>query len=362
MPRKKTWPGRIYLGRDENGQQKFWWCGRYPTKRERDDAVARARTERPWDRNAVVAAMTCDQWVDRYLARYERMVDQGERKASSLDTVEQSLKAFRREFGSRSLRSIQPVEAEDWSRTVPPSAVPQVVALFGYAVRMRVLTYNPFAGLGVSHGRGRAGQAPPTLGELDRLRAACDVLGEYGPRMRDLIDFAALTLMRPGELYELRYPDIDLRSNRIHVSRRVWRGTIDVPKNGRPKTIALVPPARAILLRQPTRTRPDGLVFTSKRGGRLSTTVMHGYWMDVRTSAALDREMPFYLATKHLGVSRLYQLGLSARAIAAQAGWSERSVDEMLRVYGHADVLGLAEVDALYARDADVTQDVPDAP
>jgi hypothetical protein len=48
-------------------------------------------------------------------------------------------------------------------------------------------------------------------------------------------------------------------------------------------------------------------------------------------------------------VHALYKLGLSPRAIAAQCGWSESAVERLLRVYGHADVVALAEVDALYA-------------
>ena len=41
--------GPRYLGRDQDGKQQFWWVGRFATKRERDDAVAKARTERPWE-------------------------------------------------------------------------------------------------------------------------------------------------------------------------------------------------------------------------------------------------------------------------------------------------------------------------
>ena len=39
---------------------------------------------------------------------------------------------------------------------------------------------------------------------------------------------------------------------------------------------------------------------------------------------------------------------LSKRAIAAQMGGSERAVENLLRVYGHADLVALGEVDALY--------------
>lgn len=138
-----------------------------------------------------------------------------------------------------------------------------------------MINRNPFEGVGGTRSRGRADEHPPTLKELQRQLDACDVLGDYAQQMRDLIEFASLTLMRPGELYELRFTDIDLRANRIHLHRRVFRGQVDVPKTGK-ETIALVPPARAILLRQPTRTSEDGLVFVSKTGKRLSGSTMSG--------------------------------------------------------------------------------------
>lgn len=358
MPRK-TWTGRIYTGR-KDGKQTFHWVGRFPTKRDRDDAVAKARTERPWE-NKPAASLTCGEWADRYIARYERLVQKGDRKASSLDTASRSLGAFRKQFADQPITAVEPVEAEDWAATVPDWAVPQVVAMFNYAKRMRVIDHNPFDGLGGGRSRGRADEAPPTIKQLQEIRNACSALGKYGPQMRDLLDFAALTLMRPSELYELRHPDVDLVSNRIQVDRRVYRGEVDEPKTG-PKTIALVPPAREILLRQPTRARDDGLVFVSKRGHRLTASTISQYWAVVRARAGLDESYDFYRCTKHAGVHELYRLGLSRRAIAAQAGWSERDVDAMLRIYGHTDLVALSEVDELYASesDANVTHEVPD--
>jgi integrase len=245
--KRKTWPGRVYIGRDEHGKQQFWWVGRFPTKRQRDDAVAEARTTKPWVATPP-QEMTCEQWTQRYLARYERL-----NKVTSHQTAVQALKPFRKEFGSRPIAAIDFVEAEDWANTVPAAGLSQVVAMFNYVKSKRAIDHNPFDGLGGgSRGRGRADDDPPTLKELERLRDACDALGDYAAQMRDLIDFAALTLMRPGELYELRHPDVDVAANRINVARRVYRGNVDVPKNGEPKTIALVPPARAILMRQPT--------------------------------------------------------------------------------------------------------------
>ena len=57
---------------------------------------------------------------------------------------------------------------------------------------------------------------------------------------------------------------------------------------------------------------------------------------------------------------------MPTRAIAAQMGWSERGVEELLKVYGHKDEAALEAIDALYAEpedvsDAPVTQEAPNA-
>jgi integrase len=59
--------------------------------------------------------------------------------------------------------------------------------------------------------------------------------------MRAMFKFAAFTLMRPGELYELKWTDIDFKRNRIAKDRRVYRGEVAEPKTGA-KVIALTPP------------------------------------------------------------------------------------------------------------------------
>jgi hypothetical protein len=95
------------------------------------------------------------------------------------------------------------------------------------------------------------------------------------------------------------------------------------------------------LLRQPTRS--SELVFLSKTGKRLSQPVLSGYWARQRRAGAR-----LLSGQQALRRSPLYKLGLSSRAIGAQMGWSEKAVDSLLQVYGHIDLIALAEVDALY--------------
>jgi len=362
--RRKTWVGRIYLATNPDGTQLYFWVGRFPSKRERDDAVAKARIERPWETEAAPDELTCDEWAEWYLKRIDR-----DQKRSSARAARQRLKRFQNDFADRPLSSITRPEAIDWAERAPVSCVPVVVTLFNTAVEQERLVRSPFRGLG-SRTRGRADVAPPTEHEFDRLLLACSALGDYGPTMHALVLFGAYTGMRPGELFALEWADrpaapgeprvsyIDLAAHRVHVRRRVYHNELDVPKSNRERVIALPPPAQDVLeALVPDEDARFWLVFRSVTGRRLSQPTLSGYWGKVKAAAGLDHD--FYLATKHYGVHLLYKAGLSKRAIASQMGWTEESVDSLLRVYGHIDLIPLAEVDALY--EAEVSDALSDA-
>jgi integrase len=347
LSKKKRWEGRIYLGRDDDGKQQFHWVGRFDTKRERDDAVAEARVG--LKRGGAGALPNCDDYVKRYLADYERR-----NRGSSYDTQKQRLSRFRVDFAGRPL-DIPREELKDWIHgegpwshrgRVPADNVPAVVSLYNHAIDEDDLPLqrNPARKLS-KRSKGRAEEPPPTEEEFQALVEACSALGVYAPKMRALFLFAAYTLMRPSELYALEWTDIDFDTMRIGKLRRVYRGTVDEPKTGK-KTIALTPPARDAILGLP---RDSNFVFTSKTRRRLSQSGMSGYWAAVKVRAGLDFD--FYHATKHYGVHYMWtKLGMSKRAIAAQAGWSEREVDRMLVIYGHGDVGALEEVDAAFSQ------------
>ncbi len=364
MPTRKArrWEGRVFLGRDQDGQQQFWWVGRFTTKRERDDAVARARTEKPWETALRSDEKTCDEWADRLLDRMETgaLRTRGGRtyKDSSISTARSSLGAFRVAFGSRSPASITRTEAEDWAATVRPSNLPIVVTLFNDLQRAEVVDRNRFLGLS-RRAEGRGQQRPPSEIEMVTLLEACSALGEYAWMVRALFTFGAYSLMRPGELMAVSWDDIDLDAGahgRVRVSRRFYRGRTDLPKSNRERTITIVPPARDALdalLARPG-YYPAGLVFRNKTGGQLTAPTLTAYWKEVRARARLDHD--FYLATKHFGVHYMkVTLGLPDAAIAAQAGWSESAITKMVATYAHAvDERRLDEIDAAFAADTEL--------
>jgi integrase len=295
---KRRWVGRIYLGRDDDGRQQFIWLGRFATRRERDDAVAKRRAqlllgERPQLPN-------CDTYVDRYLTEYERL-----HKGSSHGTQADRLKRFRDDFAGQSL-DISRQDAKDWVHgegkwaargPVPASCVHPVVTLYNHAINEDDLPVvrNPFRNLG-ARTKGRAEQPPPTEAEFQKILDSCAVLGGYADRMRAFVKFVTFELMRPGEAFELEWADIDFDAMRVRKARRLYRGVVDEPKTG-PKVIALTPPARDAIIGLP---REGRLVFTTKTGKRFSATNMHTYWHLVTARAGVDYDL--YHATKHFGV------------------------------------------------------------
>src|SRR3954465_2675527 len=350
MAKKKTWVGRLYIGRDpDTGKQQFEWVGRFDTKRERDAAGADAKRLR----GTSGEMPTCDQQADRYLADYKR-----KNRRSSWDTQCQRLKRFKRDFAGRPL-DVPRAEMKDWFNgegawkskgPVPIGDRQAIVSMFNHAIDDDdvPLPKNPARGFSELY-TGRGEEPPPTEEEFQRILDACSVLGKYAPMMRAIILFATFELMRPSELFALAPSSIDFRRMRIRKSERLYRGEIGAPKTGE-KTIALVPPAREAI----AGLSLDGpYLFTSKSGGQLTRSTLDSYWRLVLARAGLDFD--FYHATKHYGVWFCWmKMKMSEQAIAAQAGWKVSTVTKMLSIYGHGDVGALDEVDAAGAAAAPV--------
>jgi hypothetical protein len=128
------------------------------------------------------------------------------------------------------------------------------------------------------------------------------------------------------------------------------RGRIDLPKSNREGIFALTPPGRDGLLTLPER---DGLVFRNKSGEQLTQPTLTAYWKEVKARAGLEHD--WYLATKHYGCWYMkVKLGLPNHVIAAQAGWSEKSVEKMVETYAHSEIGALDVIDAAWGT-------VPDA-
>jgi integrase len=361
VSKANRWQGRIYLGRDEDGKQQFHWVGRFRTRKERDEEVARERVRIETEgcdcdgctamgngRLRSAGLPTIEHQVARYLADYKRR-----NRDSSHDTQQSNLSAFRRDFGDRTIDLPRP-ELKDWiagegdwekRKPAPMGQVWAIVSFFNWSIDEDEvdLPKSPARGLG-GRIKGRSEDAPPTEAEFELLVESCDALGDFGPRMRATFLFAAFELARPSEVVEIKESDIDFKTNRIGKRRRLYRGKVAEPKTG-PKVIALTSPAREAIA--PFLPGDGGHIFLNKSGTQLTTGTLSEYWRIVLVRAGLDFD--FYHATKHYGVWFMWvKMGLSNRAIAALAGWKLRTVDKMLETYGHGEIGALDEVDAAF--------------
>lgn len=128
-------------------------------------------------------------------------------------------------------------------------------------------------------------------------------------------------------------------------SKRLYRGSIDLPKSNKIRVIALTPPARDALLSLPER---EGPVFRAKAAWRLCAPVLSSYWREVQASAGL--RFDWYMATKHRCVHYFkVKLGLPNHVIAAQMGCSESAVEWMVATYAHRELGVLDAIDAAFA-------------
>jgi len=142
-------------------------------------------------------------------------------------------------FGRRRMADIQPRDIRAFAarladRGLAPATVRKVVAsvraLLATAAEDGLIRSNPCAGVRL------AGRRPPGEEPQDAKRALTEeqlarVIEETPEQWRLLVRFLSQTGLRIGELIALRWEDVDLGVRRVKVRRRIYKGTVDVPKS-----------------------------------------------------------------------------------------------------------------------------------
>jgi integrase len=94
-----------------------------------------------------------------------------------------------------------------------------------------------------------------------------NVFGILDIRERLITKLAVLAGMRPGEIFGLKWGDVD--GNSLEVKRRVYEGVLDSPKSGRGfRTVGLGPSVAKDMgeYRKATAAKAESFVFPSERG------------------------------------------------------------------------------------------------
>ena len=268
-----------------------------------------------------VTSHTLAELIDRYL------VDVLPHKsAASIETQTIQLTYWRTHFGRYSLSNITPgliAEHRDLlARTRKNSTVRRYLAALSHTFTIAIKEYqwledNPCR---------RVRKPPEPCGrvrflseeEIHRLLDAC--LESRNPHLHTVVVLALSTGARKMELLKLRWPDVDLKRDRLILRRT---------KNGETRSVPIVGYARDIMgVRVNSRRSDTGFVFIDSTGRR-SLCIRNAFNNAVERAGIKDFR---FHDLRHTAASHLAMNGSSLLEIAAILG--HKSL-EMVKRYSH---------------------------
>lgn len=324
-------------------------------KRELEDEKAKGRGRR---RNGRKGPLTVADWAGYYKGEGKnkrwvpgRWLTEWPRKAESTNLHnDQQSRSFAKAFAGRAMESVTEEDANHYALENPGS-FKVVHSMFNDAMKLRLVDSNPFAGLRGSKSPGRKDIVVLTDPELTQLVGiAKAVHGLYGPLFAAVIEAAAWTGVRPGELFlfalepadRLNYVDLD--AGIVHVDWQ-WNAktrTITRPKYDSTREVALLPGAEAAL-RSITSWEPGTPVFRTKRGAWFTQRTLHYCWDPVRAAFAASLPPGHHLRqrTSETGGENLdfYELRhhFGTKLAHPPAGVTPASPYEIAAMMGHKD-------------------------
>ncbi len=199
-----------------------------------------------------------------------------------------------------------------------PRNVSRVIGtMYEDARNVGLVEANPFANLRLPATEKAPEITAPTPEDYRALLEACTVLGGYGAEMRAMITFAAWTGLRQGELFALQWDDVGEDEIMVQRSRKL-DGSLGPPKNGRVRTVPLLPPAQ--VLDQVPRREGSPFVFHSPQGRPLLKGT-HGWsWQKVKAAARVEFR---WHDLRHFCATQLLELGVDHFAVSVQLGHTD---------------------------------------
>jgi integrase len=196
----------------------------------------------------------------------------------------------------------------------------------------RLIDRNPFEKLGISRGKGRRDQQPPSEEKAWEIIACARRLS--CPSFAAWLQVAAFTGLRPGELDALRWERIDFDRDRIIVAEQFSAATrkFDTPKNHQRREAPLTAHARSAL---EGLARESEFCFVSLRAEHWRPSSRAYHWKAVRAAAGWEGSL--YLATRHFaGWYMVNVLEMPSEDVAIALGHQDGG-NLVRRLYGHRD-------------------------
>lgn len=326
------WRAQVYdpsVGHNVSVSKVIGPPGTFATKRDAKAARERARAVLGGPRSGVTVGEWRDRWLtDPLFARP---------KQSTMRHNTERTKAFAAKHRDLPLERVDDAIVAEWlAGGARNGQVSALRAMFSDAASKkagRLITVNPWAGLGIERTTGNRDKQPPAEHVVwELIRAARKVAT---PAFASWLQVAAFTGMRPGELDALRWTAVDLEEGRIRVAEQLSAGTaatFTTPKNGQARWAPLTPPAREALVATP---RESEFCFVNLRGTHWTSSARAYHWKATR--AAVGWEGSLYLATRHFaGWYMVNVLELPSEDVAIALGHTDGG-DLVRKLYGHRD-------------------------
>jgi integrase len=148
------------------------------------------------------------------------------------------------------------------------------------------------------------------------------------------LDFALLSGLRRGELFALRWKDLDEQMRVLHVREAVYEGTFDTPKTE--AGLRKIPLCEAALQciaewrQHVNKTDPEQLVFSTRSGRPISPNNVLRRWV-FPACVALKLPNATWLTFRRTYSSWLHDKHVPAKVVAQLLGHAR--VDTTLNVY-----------------------------
>ena len=275
---------------------------------------------------------TCASFADRWLEEWPRP------SVSTRYSYARAANRFAKRFKDTPLGEVERLEPRTWALAVPRNVTKAISTMYQDAMNVGLVRENPFANLRLPTSEKTAEITAPSLEEFHALLAATPILGGYSEEFRALIQFAAWTGLRAGEIHGLQWRDID--GKHLHVRRsRKTDLSLGKPKNGKARLVVLLPPARVLDTFE--RKADSPFVFHSAEGEPLNKGNMNYSWRAVRAASKIHEErersgLPNirFHDLRHFCATQLLEAELSPFDVSVQLGHEDNGLLVMER-YGH---------------------------
>lgn len=318
---------RVYDPATPNNQR---WVGTFATEREAKKAERDAEAQIV---PAAARARTVDDWIAIWLRDYQRPAPATRR------TYRYACKRISQDIGNQRLDRIDRPTARRHANDWPKETARVARTLFADATRDGLIATNPFTDLRLETPKGRKDLTALTEQEIAALaQAAHRALGAYGPEFSALITFLGYVGCRPGELCAIRRADLDPQAGEVTIRYALdGAGGEKAPKNGKPRTVAVPPPALEAALSVPARLDSPYLFHTA-RGKRLSKgTLSYAFRLArVEWAASGGRRKVELYELRHAAATLLMHRGLAPHVVAQQLGHTDGGA-LVQRLYGHPE-------------------------